>query len=152
MKTLPRRRKKNIKFRGERVQGCGNTASKRGKGRTGGRGRGGSHKHKFSKYYMTFGKKGFKRPGEELLKGINVYDIYEQVKAGKLGEKKDGKIVVDLTEKGYDILLGRGNPQKLDSSLEIKVGKVTAKAKEKSEALGWTIIGIGDGAEQGVEE
>ena len=58
------RRKKN-KLRGNRTHGKGNTKNHRGAGSKGGRGRAGSHKHKFSKYYKTFGKHGFVRKNKK---------------------------------------------------------------------------------------
>ena len=55
--VVRKRRKKN-KQRGERTHGHGNTKNKRGAGSRGGVGKAGSHKHKYSKYYDSFGKSG----------------------------------------------------------------------------------------------
>ena len=52
-----RRRKKKNKLRGQRTHGGGGTKNRRGAGCRGGVGKAGSHKHKFSKYYVEFGIK-----------------------------------------------------------------------------------------------
>ena len=52
-----RKRRKVNKQLGERTHGHGDTKNWRGSGNRGGVGRAGSHKHKFSKYWMTFGIK-----------------------------------------------------------------------------------------------
>ncbi len=125
----PRFRKKITRQRGQRWHGWGAKKKHRGKGSRGGKGWGGSTKHKRSYVYTYapdhFGYKGFhslKKRG----KAINVGDLE------KLGKKE-----IDLNEMGYEKLLSKG---KVSSALTIKVSKFSAKAKEKIEAAGGKII------------
>jgi len=111
-----RRRKKILKRRG-RGSGYGSHKKHRGGGSRGGRGLAGLHKHKrmTSIKYMPehFGRRGFKRPQKVIkklrtinLKGLDskVEELLEEkkVKKGKVGIK------INLTELGYDKLLGTG--------------------------------------------
>jgi len=111
-----RRKKKILKRRG-RGSGYGSHKKHRGGGSRGGRGLAGLHKHKRMTgiRYMSehFGKKGFKRPQKVLkdMKTINLKDLDSKVdellKDDKVKKGKDG-IKVNLTELGYDKLLGTG--------------------------------------------
>ena len=111
-----RRKKKILKKRG-RGSGYGSHKKHRGGGSRGGRGLAGLHKHKrmTGLKYMPehFGKKGFKRPQKILkeLKIINLKDLDSKVdellKENKIKKEKDG-IKINLTELGYDKLLGSG--------------------------------------------
>ncbi len=111
-----RRRKKLKKSRG-RGTGFGSHKKHRGGGSRGGRGLAGLHKHKrmTAIRYMPdhFGKKGFKRPVKTIkeAKTINLKDldsrIEELLNEKKITKTKDG-IKINLTELGYDKLLGTG--------------------------------------------
>lgn len=121
-------KKKIRKWRGRTSHGGGHKKKRRGGGSQGGRGYGGSHKHKFS--YVTskepehYGYKGFhsrKKRG----KTINIGDI------AKMKES-----TIDLASMEYDKLLGKG---KLNRAVTVKVGKASAQAKEKIEKAGGKI-------------
>ncbi len=114
---------KNDRLRGNRSHGKGNTKNDRGSGCKGGKGRGGSFKHKFSKYYVTIGIKTTLKPKEKL-KTINLVDLDLLTK---------DKTEINLKELGYDKILAKGN---LTKKLIIKNALVTEKAKEKIELAG----------------
>ena len=131
---IKRKRKSTNKYRGHRTFGWGNTKNHRGSGCTGGMGRAGSNKHKFSKYWMDFGKHGFNNPTSREYDCINIDDVVEMMKNGQLG--KNGK--VDLTEAGYGKLLGRGSFKGVKAS--ISVDSASASAQKKAQESGVELI------------
>ena len=114
------------RLRGHRTNGKGNTKNKRGAGCKGGRGRAGSHKHKFSKYYMTFGIKKRLNPKTKL-KTITLEDLKLLAK-----DKKE----INLSDFGFQKILGKGN---ITTPLIIKNAVLTKVAKEKIEKAGGRI-------------
>ena len=119
-------RTKVDRLRGKRTHGHGNTKNARGSGCTGGKGRAGSTKHKFTKYYVDFGQRITLKPKEKL-KTITLEALSEIIK-----DKKE----INLKELGYDKILGKG---KLLKPVIIKNAIVTAIAKEKIESVGGKI-------------
>jgi large subunit ribosomal protein L15 len=117
---------KNDRLRGNRSHGKGNTKNDRGSGCKGGKGRGGSFKHKFSKYYVTIGTKSRLKPKKEL-KTINLCDL-EFI--------SQDKTEINLKDLGYDKILGKGN---ISKKLIIKNAQATEKAKQKIEQAGGKI-------------
>jgi len=111
-----RRKKKILKRRG-RGSGYGSHKKHRGGGSRGGRGLAGLHKHKrmTAIKYMPehFGKRGFKRPQKVLkeIKTINLKDldslVEQLLKEKKIKKDKQG-IKINLSELGYDKVLGTG--------------------------------------------
>ena len=132
-KMVVRKKKKVRKFRGERSYGYGSHKKHRGGGSRGGRGKAGMHKHKWSytvKYEPNhFGKRGFSRAYVKRPKTINLKEL--DAIARKLGKKK-----IDLSELGYDKLLGTG---KLTQPLAVKAKYFSKKAIEKIKAAGGKI-------------
>lgn len=118
-------KKKVRKWRGRTSHGGGHKKKRRGGGSQGGRGYGGSHKHKFS--YVTskepehYGYKGF-HSKKKRDKTININDIAKM--------KGDN---IDLVRMGYDKLLGKG---KINRAVVVRVSKASAQAKEKIEKAG----------------
>jgi large subunit ribosomal protein L15 len=108
--TVRKRRKKN-RLRGHRVHGKGDTKNKRGAGSRGGRGKAGSHKHRFTKYYADFGKEKKQVRGKPRAKAVNLDEVEQSLPAwiasGK-AQKSGDKIVVDGKKTGFGKLLGRG--------------------------------------------
>ena len=106
----------------------------RGAGLRGGRGNAGLCKHKFmymNKYMPNhFGRHGFKRP-QSILKEDKTINI------GEIEEKFPGKKEINLTEQGYDKLLGAGQ---IKSKLKITVDTASEKAIKKIEEQGGKII------------
>jgi large subunit ribosomal protein L15 len=138
--------RKTRKMRGTRTHGYGNTQKHRGAGSRGGRGMAGSKKHKWtyvSKYLPGyFGRSGFKRPSCQVKheRIINVGVLNENVKSlletGFL--KKEGdSYSVNLTEQGFDKLLGAGG---VSHKFIITVGVCSGKARQKIEEAGGRVI------------
>ena len=108
-----------------------------GRGKRGGRGNAGLNKHKVMTRlkYMPghWGMHGFNRhPG---LRVVNA-----SINLGQVAEIADGDSI-DLTEMGFDKLLGRGN---IDRPLSITVSEASARAVQKVEAAGGSIETGGD--------
>ena len=147
-----RKRKKKNKLRGHRTHGKGDTKNKRGAGSRGGRGRAGSHKHKFTKYFGEFGQDKKKITGKPLGPSLNLDQIdaalpkwMEQKKVVKEGTN----IVVDGKKLGFVKIIGRGQ---LDSKVVFENVKVSKKALEKLEKSGSTVKGIEAKEETEIEE
>ncbi len=114
------------KLRGKRSHGKGNTKNNRGAGCKGGRGRAGSKKHKFTKYYLTFGIKR-RLCTKGTLKTINLVDLMPLIE-----DKKE----INLKELGYDKILGKGN---ITCAIKFKKALATNVAKEKIEKAGGSV-------------
>lgn len=130
-----RRRKKTNKVRGKRHHGKGNTKNRRGSGIRGGRGKAGSHKHKYSKYYTEF---GVKKRLKAKVKGdsVNLADLEKYLNKKlekKLIEKNNDVFVVDGKKCGLSKILGRGETKIKVEAVNVKAAE---KAKEKLEELG----------------
>jgi len=140
--VVVRRDRKKIKLRGKRSHGAGNTKNRRGAGCRGGRGRAGSHKHKFSKYYVDFGvKRKLKtsRNKEKEGKAINIYSlnkIVEGLLMQKNCEKSEGMVVVDGRKIGVGKILGTG---KAAGKVLLRNIRVSKKAGESIENAGGKI-------------
>lgn len=131
------RRKKLVKQRGTRTHGWG-TKKHRGSGNRGGFGMAGTGKRAdqkkpsvYAEYGPSyFGKTGFTIP-PKIKKSIKAINIKE---ANKLAAKDN---VLNLTELGYDKLLGKGN---LERKLKIIVKSASANAIEKIKKIGGEVI------------
>ncbi len=130
------------KFRGRsRYHGRGKKAG-RGAGKRGGRGNAGLNKHRLMTRlkYMPghWGMHGFNRHPSlrKVNSSINVNQIETLV-----GEDES----IDLGAHGYDKLLGSG---KIGRAVTITVGAASARAVEKVEAAGGSVV-INDGEEWG---
>lgn len=135
--VVRKRRKKNT-LRGDRSHGKGDTKNKRGAGCRGGRGRAGSHKHKFTKYYKSFGKHGTLKVKKTLI-GINISDLVEKLPklvSAKKVEQIKGAYIIDGNKLKFDKILGRG---KLKEQLILKNIEVSKKAAEIIEKAGGKI-------------
>jgi large subunit ribosomal protein L15 len=141
-----RRTRKIRKMRGSRTVGGGCSKKRRGAGHRGGRGNAGLHKSKWTwtvKYAPEhFGKYGFKRPQRSILKfnPVNLDYLDEKsedlVKQG-LAQKKDNAIEIDVTDLGYNKVLGKG---RLNRPLIIKSPKFSSSATQKIEEAGGEVI------------
>jgi len=102
----------------------------RGAGLRGGKGNAGLNKHKFTymlKYMPDhFGRHGFKRPS-------SVQHQDTVINVGQLEELYPGKKTINLTEEGYDKLLGTGT---ISSSVSVTVPKATERAITKIQDQG----------------
>ena len=128
------RRKRSQKFRGSHTHGWGAKKKHRGAGNRGGRGMAGTGKRAgrmqswiLKKYGMAYyGKHGFNRP-QQIVKDVKTINLYE------LPDSAD----INLTEMGYDKLLGAGNVSK---KVKVQVKLCSSKAKEKIEKAGGQVI------------
>lgn len=138
---MPSRTKK---MRGSRTHGRGKKAG-RGAGLIGGRGRAGLSKT--GKIYMLkyepnlLGRHGFKRPMCLNVSKftINVAELQERMDdfvAKGFAVKEGDSYSVNLTEAGYDKLLGNGN---IDVAVKVTVAQSSEKARLKIEASGGSI-------------
>ncbi len=135
------------KFRGHRTHGRGKKAG-RGAGKRGGRGNAGLHKHKWTwtvKYDpFHFGRHGFKRHPSLVKRPetINIKDLAELVR--KLGTKE-----INLHEMGYEKLLGAG---KISEPVKVMVKEASARAVEKIEKAGGSVVLLGENTGNGEKE
>lgn len=130
------KRKKNSRQKGSYTYGWGSKKKHRKAGNRGGHGMSGTGKRsdhrktmilkKFGHSY--FGKFGFKRP-QKLLSSIKTINIEN------LDKFKEDKI--NLTNLGYDKLLGKGN---INKKITVIVEKYSQSAKEKIEKAGGQIL------------
>ena len=106
----------------------------RGAGLRGGRGNAGLLKHRWMYLVKNmpdhFGRHGFKRP-KSMTKRDKIINV------GELEEKFPGKKVINLTDEGFDKLLGGGM---ISSSLKITVNSASEKAVEKIKKQGGEVI------------
>lgn len=138
--TIRKVRKKN-KLRGHRVHGKGDTKNKRGAGSRGGRGRAGSHKHKYSLYYKDFGHKIRLKPttGENAISLATLDSkIYTWVEKDKI-QQKDGLYIIDGVMLGFSKVIAKGN---ISHKIEVINASVSEKAKEKIIAIGGNVVDL----------
>ena len=126
-------RTKTKKFRGSMTHGRGKKAG-RGAGLRGGKGNAGLIKHRWM-YMMKndpnhFGRHGFKRP-QSILKEDKIINV------GELEAKFPDKKEINLTEQGYDKLLGGGQ---IKTKMKITVDSASEKAVEKIKEKGGAVI------------
>ena len=127
------KRRKNSRQRGSQTHGWGAMKKHRGAGNRGGRGMAGTGKRadtlkpSIIKYFPDyFGKHGFRIPQKikKTIKAINISDLPDAAE-------------INLTELGYDKLLGDG---KVAKKYKIIVSSASKKAKEKIEKAGGQIL------------
>ncbi len=149
MRTIPRRKKKSRKLRGRRLHAYGQQRQHRRSGRQGGFGKAGVKKHlwtwitAYDPDYFGRGRRGFKRPRAVVreVRTINVGDLERMLPdllaLGYAKEIEGGKLEVNLSEAGYDKLLGRGRVSK---PLLVRVDLATEIAVRKLEKAGGSVI------------
>lgn len=134
--------KRNRKFLGSKNHGKGNAKNKRGKGNRGGWGRAGGGKQRWT--YMTAkepffakygGKMGFTSPTHRSVRTINLFQIDNMMKAGKL-PMKDGKAVLEFAGK----ILGTGT---LSGAVNVVARSASEKAIGRIKASGGSFVAIG---------
>ena len=138
---MPRRKSM---MTGSRTRGRGHKKG-RGAGLRGGRGNAGCHKTKrimYERVGRVWGAHGFKRPQSVVSanNSINLKTIEEKSESWiteGIATKKGKVVSVDLTEMGYDKLLGTGSTTQ---SYKLTISAASAKAVEKIEAAGGEIL------------
>lgn len=115
---------KTKKYRGSRTHGYGRSRQHRKHGRSGGHGRAGWCKHKWSQVVTGLreppGKHGFSRPYAKEKPAINLDQLNSFI-TSKTTE-------IDVTKLGYYKVLGMGN---LKRKVIVKAYEFSRKAKEK---------------------
>lgn len=143
-----RKTRKINKMRGSRSIGGGCTKKRRGAGHKGGKGKAGLSKHHWTWTVKNdpkhFGKYGFKRPQKMIKKSNPVNlgyldDNSENLLAKGIATKEGDSIVIDVTDLGYDKVLGKG---KLLKPLKIKSPMFSASAEDKIQEAGGEAIKI----------
>jgi len=127
-------------MRGSRTHGWGTSGQHRKHGMIGGHGKAGWCKHKWT-YVVKYERGRIGKRGLGCLKGsrlnaINLGELNEEVNrllADGKAVNAEGKILINLTELGYDKLLGEGLTEK---PLLIKVGRWSKSAAKKVEEAG----------------
>ena len=141
-----RKTRKVCKLRGSRTMAGGCSKNNRGAGHRGGKGLAGGHKHHWTwmvKYDPNhFGKYGFKRPQGSVYEYNPVNVDYldekcEELVSKGLATKEKKKIVIDVTEIGYNKVLGKG---RISKALTIKSPQFSKSALKKIEEAGGEAI------------
>ena len=134
------RLRKSRRQRGTRFCGWGQIGQHRASGSRGGVGNAGKHKH----FYMRTLKEEPEHFGHEqfhalrksdITRWVNLRDLNQLMKYSKATE--DGKVVLDLSELGYEKLLGIG---RVDAVVSVKVRKASKSAKEKIAEAGGEVL------------
>ena len=129
-------------MRGSRTVAGGCSKKRRGAGNRGGKGKAGGHKHHWT--WMVkfdpkhFGKYGFKRPqgAAQVFNPVNVDFLdenSEKLLSQGIATEEDNKIIIDVTELGYNKVLGKG---KISKALTIKAPQFSKSAITKIENAG----------------
>jgi len=143
---LPHKLRKQRKQRGSRTMGYGRVGQHRKGGGRGGKGKAGGRKHfwiRTVKYEPDrYRKVGFKPPSTlgETPGTINVGELRElaaKVYGIETIDAGEGTIELNLTELGYEKLLGRG---KIKIPLRLGIPAYSARALEKVEAAEGEIV------------
>jgi large subunit ribosomal protein L15 len=139
---MPTRLRKTRKYRGSRHCGWGQIAQHRASGHKGGLGQSGLHKHHFIRMLMTdpkhFGHDSTHPPHPNLVrKWASVRDLDDIF--AQFGKQEGGKKLIDLTELGYDKLLGGGQTK---NAYVVKVEKFSASAEEKIKQSGGEVQAV----------
>ena len=141
-----RKTRKINKMRGSRSIGGGCSKKRRGAGHKGGRGKAGLGKHHWTWTVKNdpkhFGKYGFKRPKKMINESNPVNlgyldDNSEKLLAKGVATTEGDSIVIDVTDLGYDKVLGKG---KLLKPLIIKSPMFSASAEDKIQEAGGEAI------------
>ncbi|MBS7643325.1 uL15 family ribosomal protein [Candidatus Bathyarchaeota archaeon] len=131
------------KRRGSRTCGWGRVGQHRDHGRLGGHGKAGIHKHKWNQNQPKYaGKTGFKCPKGlgRTVNVINVGELQELANAlvtNKKAKSEDRKIVFDLSELGYNKLLGKG---RITEAMIVKAPAASKSAIKKIEEAGGEVL------------
>jgi len=139
---MPTRARKTRKYRGSRHCGWGQIGQHRASGHKGGLGQSGLHKHHFIRMLLTdpkhFGHDSTHPPHPNLVrKWASVRDLDDIF--AKFGKQEGGKKLIDLTELGYDKLLGGGQTE---NAYVVKVEKFSASAEEKVKQSGGEVQAV----------
>jgi large subunit ribosomal protein L15 len=134
------RLRKSRRQRGTRFCGWGQIGQHRASGSRGGVGNAGKHKHFYIRTLKEepehFGHEQFHALRKsDITRWVNLKDLNRLMKYSKATE--DGKVVLDLSELGYEKLLGVG---RVEAVVSVKVKKASKSAKEKIAEAGGEVL------------
>jgi large subunit ribosomal protein L15 len=134
------RLRKSRRQRGTRFCGWGQIGQHRASGSRGGVGNAGKHKHFYIRTLKEepehFGHEQFHALRKsDITRWVNLKDLNQLMKYSKATE--DGKVVLDLSELGYEKLLGAG---RVEAVVSVKVKKASKSAKEKIAEAGGEVL------------
>jgi large subunit ribosomal protein L15 len=134
------RLRKSRRQRGTRFCGWGQIGQHRASGSRGGVGKAGKKKHFYIRTLKEepehFGHEQFHALRKsDITRWVNLKDLNQLMKYSKASE--DGKVVLDLSELGYEKLLGAG---RVDAVVSVKVKKASKSAKEKIAEAGGEVL------------
>jgi large subunit ribosomal protein L15 len=134
------RLRKSRRQRGTRFCGWGQIGQHRASGSRGGVGNAGKHKHFYIRTLKEepehFGHEQFHALRKsDITRWVNLKDLNQLMKYSKANE--DGKVILDLSELGYEKLLGAG---RVDAVVSVKVKKASKSAKEKIAEAGGEVL------------
>lgn len=136
------KRSKKSRNRGSTTHGQGHGKKNRGAGNRGGRGgsgigkRSGHKKPSFMQEDGEYGSSGFTPPSQDDSDVINLEDIEERLPTyleEGLIDEEDDMYVLDVSELGYDKVLGSGG---ISEAMRIKADNFSSSAKERIEEAG----------------
>ena len=139
-------RKKNSRHRGSWTHGWGEKKKHRGAGSRGGRGNAGSGKRgdakkpSYWKIKKFSGKHGFSNPTKKQVYMITISQLnssIQQLVGIGSAVKNDNVYKINLSELGFDKLLGTGNPL---YAFEIVVASATDSAMKKIQEAGGSVL------------
>ncbi|MFB6180880.1 MAG: uL15 family ribosomal protein [Candidatus Nanohalobium sp.] len=130
--------KRRSKKKKSGTHGHGSSKKNRGAGSRGGRGKAGtgkkaSHNRMTKEGLKEMGENGFTPFNKSEQNGLNLRDIDQRVEElveEGLAEEENGRYVVDLSELGYEKVLGTG---KLTKEIEIHAENFSDSAEKKIE-------------------
>ena len=134
------RLRKSRRQRGTRFCGWGQIGQHRASGSRGGVGNAGKHKHFYIRTLKEepehFGHEQFHALRKsDITRWVNLKDLNQLMKYSKATE--DRKVVLDLSELGYEKLLGAG---RVDAVVSVKVKKASKSAKDKIAEAGGEVL------------
>jgi large subunit ribosomal protein L15 len=134
------RLRKSRRQRGTRFCGWGQIGQHRASGSRGGVGNAGKHKHFYIRTLKEepehFGHEQFHALRKsDITRWVNLKDLNQLMKYSKATE--DGKVLLDLSELGYEKLLGAG---RVDAVVSVKVKKASKSAKDKIAEAGGEVL------------
>ncbi len=138
--SLPTRFRKVRRLRGSRTHGWGVSGQHRDSGMQGGHGSAGALAHKRTKLVaegIDISKHGFKSHSAREIRTINVKDLLRLTSASPEEKSKAELPLIDLSQLGYEKLLGGGV---LKEPITVKVAKASKSAMRKIEEAGGKIL------------
>lgn len=137
---MPTRYRKIRRMRGSRTHGWGVSGQHRDSGMIGGHGSAGGLTHKRTKFVaegIPIGKHGFVSHSARELQTINLRDLARLAPSPPTEKSETGLPLIDLSQLGYEKLLGVGA---LREPIAVRVTKASKSAISKVEKAGGKVL------------